>query len=178
MYLYVNILIMKNIIILIIALLGLSACFRTKTDIEEEHEKQRIKDSIHADSVNKKRNTPDTTIATFKRTMRCDGKLMVTFDRVKVLSGNDAAEYAIRHKRFGNNLNVVVNHEVTLETLPMDERALVYLKQEHKNPQDTTQIEYTYEQKNYEAVEGLMYETVIEIIILHRSIIYLKQREL
>ncbi len=145
------------------------SCFNTRFDDTEEKRLQRIRDSIRTDSINAVRNTPDTTLALYKRTALCDGKQMVIFDRVNMLSGDEAVEYAKRHKRFGNNLNVIVNNKVTLETLPMDTLATILLL---KGDADT--LNY-YNAKITDIADGIMPEELMQIVVLHRSIVYLKR---
>jgi hypothetical protein len=163
---------MKYFVVAIMTLLMMSSCFSTKSDNEEARLRQKILDSLHADSVELRRSTPDTAVVAFKRSTICDEKQQITFDRVKMLSGEEAAEYAIRHKRFGNNVNVVVNQEVTLETIPLAPDAKVYLYQANA---DSTDSKYVLRECSHENVEDLPRDQVIEIIILHSKIIYLKQ---
>ncbi len=165
---------MKYIFYLLWAALALTSCFNTRYDEAEERRKQRIRDSIHADSVTMRRNTPDTTLATYKRNALCDGQHMITFDRVKMLSGEEAADYAKRHKRYGNNVNVVVNQEVTLETLPLAEDALI-LMIDDSDTTSTSEQPAMRRTTIADAIEDLKKEDVIQIIVLHRSIIYLRQ---
>jgi len=173
----------------------LASCFDTRLDDTEEKRMRRIRDSIHTDSVNMRRNTPDTTLATFKRTAVCDGQLMVTFDRVKMLSGTEAEEYAKRHKRFGNALNVIVNQEVTLETLPLADEARVLLMvnpvrtyDDKDAPSDVhvdsgsiiTEVvggdTIPYRRgRGAELSKRIAQEEIVQIVVLHRSIVYLKQ---
>lgn len=158
--------------------IAFSSCYRTRTDTKEEQRLQRIRDSILADSINMVRQTPDTVLATYKRSMFCDKEFMIVFDRVKVLSGKEAAEYSLRHKRFGNNVNVVVNQEVTLETLPLDSTAPVLIYSKVPNANDSSRFHYEYRQGDNESISNLPYEQVIEIIIKERKIVSLRQREL
>ncbi|MBQ5404964.1 MAG: hypothetical protein IIU11_11455 [Bacteroidales bacterium] len=170
---------MKNLFWIILAFLFLStACFRTKSETEDEKKQAKIRDSLVLDSVNKKRNTPDTTIATFKRTVFCDKKLWVVFDRVKMLSGDEAAEYALRHKRFGNNVNVIVNQEVTLETLAIYPSTPVYVYTKVMDDEDSLKYHFEYVKKDYTAVTQFKEGQIMEIIVLHQSIVYVKQKEL
>jgi hypothetical protein len=173
---------MKYLLVLLTIVLSLSSCFRTRVETEEDILKRKERDSLRSDSITKRRNTPDTAIATFKRANVCDNQMMVVFDRVKVLSGDEAAEYALRHKRFGNNLNVIVNKEVTLETLPLVENAPVYIfKKPGRELENigTDSCEYVKTDCSvFRREENFLANRVIEIIILHRSIIYFKEREL
>jgi len=171
----------KLFLILTAVLLFFPSCFRTKTDNEAARINAEIRDSLAADSVNRRRNTPDTAIASFKRANYCDGRLMVVFDRVKMLSGEEAAEYAVRHKRFGNNLNIVINQEVTLETLPILPTTPVYLLKKINDTSAVNGFRTEYIETDSSVLadkENLTPNTVIEIIILHRSIIYFKQLEM
>ena len=172
---------MQKILTIFSLLILFSSCFRTSMESKEEILKAQIRDSLRVDSINKRRNIPDTAIVSFQRANICDGKLMVVFDRVKVLSGKEAAEYSLRHKRFGNNLNVVINKEVTLETLAMDEKAPVYVFKKNLDPNTPAEEAYDYVEKEYDIIRNkdvFAVNQVIEIIILHRSIIYAKQKEL
>ncbi|MCR5455484.1 MAG: hypothetical protein K6F33_10910 [Bacteroidales bacterium] len=159
---------MKHILLFLWAAMIFCSCFNTRFDDTEEKRLQRIRDSIRTDSINAMRNKPDTTLALYKRTAVCDGKQMVVFDRVNMLSGEEAVEYAKRHKRFGNNLNVVVNNKVTLETLPMDTLATILLL---NNDGDSLQY---YNAKIDDIAEGITAEELMQIVVLHRSIVYLK----
>jgi len=172
---------MQKILTIFSLLILFSSCFRTSMESKEEILKAQIRDSLRVDSINKRRNIPDTAIVSFQRANICDDKLMVVFDRVKVLSGKEAAEYSLRHKRFGNNLNVVINKEVTLETLAMDEKAPVYVFKKNLDPNTPAEEAYDYVEKEYDIIRNkdvFAVNQVIEIIILHRSIIYAKQKEL
>ena len=177
-----NIFVMKNLFFITVLLLVFSSCFRTHAKSQEEIEEAQLRDSLRMDSVNKRRNTPDTATVSFQRANVCDSQLMIVFDRIKVLSGDEAAEYALRHKRFGNNLNVIVNKEVTLETLPIREDVPVYVFKKNFYHCDTlkdgneyikTDLSAFSRDKNIFSADQLM-----EIIILHRSIVYVKQKEL
>jgi len=176
---------MRHILFFIWTALILSSCFNTRLDDTEEKRQQRIKDSIHTDSVNRRRSIPDTTLAIYKRTAFCDTVHVVVFDRVKMLSGKEAADYAERHKRYGNTVNIVVNQTVTLETLAIARNArILLLEPETADSTDTRpivsetidgkNIKYC-ESKNTDIAEGLSAEEIIQIVVQHRSIIYLRQ---
>jgi hypothetical protein len=170
-------------ILLLLAAVTLGACFNTRFDDTEQKRLQRIRDSIHTDSVNMRRNTPDTTLAIYKRTAFCDTVQVVVFDRVKMLSGDKAAEYAKRHKQYGSNLSLIVNQKVTLETLAMDSLATILLLDNGVNNirrpivTDTVDGEaLKYRRCEISDIaEGLTAEELMEIIVLHRSIVYLRQ---
>lgn len=149
---------------------------------EEERLEEQLRDSLRMDSINKRRNTPDTVTVSFQRANVCDNKLMIVFDRIKVLSGDEAAEYALRHKRFGNNLNVIVNKEVTLETLPISADVPVYVLKKNYYQCDTLKDGNEYIKTDLTAFDRdkniFTPDQVMEIIVLQRSIIYVKQKEL
>ncbi|MCQ2252928.1 MAG: hypothetical protein MJZ61_05710 [Bacteroidales bacterium] len=163
---------MRKILLLLLGALMLGSCLRTKTETEEDRINKAIADSIHRDSLERARNTPDTTIATFKRTVFCDGKQQVTFDRVMMLSGSEAEEYAQRHKHFGNNTNMVVNYDVTLETLPMDSAAVVLLL---KPGDDAADGAKSLVESDISDIEELPKESVVQLVLLHRSIVYFRE---
>ena len=176
---------MRHILFFIWTALILSSCFNTRLDDTEEKRQQRIKDSIHTDSINQRRNIPDTTLAIYKRTAFCDTVHVVVFDRVKMLSGQEAADYAERHKRYDNTNKIVVNQTVTLETLAIAKNArILLLNPETLDSTDTrpviseklglTNITYR-ESLASDIAERLSAEEIIQIIVQHRRIIYMRQ---
>ena len=174
---------MKKILLLLWAALMLSACFNTKFDDTEARRRQRIRDSIHTDSIEQRRAVPDTTLAIYKRTAFCDTVDVIVFDRVKMLSGEKAEEYAHRHNRFGNTSKIIVNQEELLETLRIARGANLWLLDNGQqkstsevmievNPRDTI----IYRKCNPAALsENMPKEELVLLIIQHRSIIYFKQ---
>ncbi|MBO7567686.1 MAG: hypothetical protein J6T60_11415 [Bacteroidales bacterium] len=160
---------MKYFLCFLWAALLMTSCFDTRLNDAEEKRQQRIRDSIRTDSIETRRNTPDTTFAIYKRIAFCDTTFVVVFDRVKMLSGKEAAEYAQRHKRFDNTDKIIVNQSTTLETLRIAKDTPILLID-----QDSDSVRY----KNYkpaEIADNLPKEDLIQIVILHRSIVYLKQ---
>lgn len=146
------------------------SCFNTRFDDTEEKRLQRIKDSIHTDSINLRRSIPDTSLALYKRTAVCDGEQVLVFDRVQMLSGDEAVEYAKRHKQFGNNQNVLVNQKETLETLSMDTLASIWLIESH----DGDSVKYI-RGKISDIADSLTAEDLIQIVAQYRKIVYVRQ---
>ncbi len=135
----------------------MTSCFSTKVREEESSRQQQMAERFHKDSVWIREHTPDTMLVAFKRTMYCDGKQMVAFDRVTLLSGAEATEYSQRHNRFDSSPNVVVNKEIKLETLPLAQNVQMFL---HDGDDD---------------INDVVTETVLQIVIYNKSIIYLKE---
>ena len=174
---------MRYFFFILWAALTLCSCFETRFDDTEAKRLQRIRDSIHADSVEYSRSIPDTTLAIYKRTAFCDTVDVIVFDRVKMLSGDDAAEYAQRHNRFGNTTKIIVNQEVLLETLRIARNTKLWLLDDGQkrdatetmievNPRDTIRYRNC---KPSDLSDDMPKEDLVLLIIQNRSIIYFKQ---
>jgi hypothetical protein len=174
---------MRYFFFILWAALTLCSCFETRFDDTEAKRLQRIRDSIHADSVEYSRSIPDTTLAIYKRTAFCDTIDVIVFDRVKMLSGDEAAEYAQRHNRFGNTTKIIVNQEELLETLVVARDAKIWLLDDGTkrdstetmieiNPRDTIRFRSC---KPAHLSDDMPKEELVFLIIQHRSIIYFKQ---
>ena len=174
---------MRYIIFILWTALALCSCFETRFDNTEEKRLQRIRDSIRTDSVEHSRSLPDTTLAIYKRTAFCDTIDVIVFDRVKMLSGDRAAEYAQRHNRFGKTTKIIVNQEEILETLIVARNAKIWLLDDGSwkdttetmmevNPRDTIRYRYC---NPADLSEDMPKEDLVLLIIQHRSIIYFKQ---
>jgi len=159
---------------MLIAMIALQSCFSTKINEEEISRQKAIAAKLHKDSVWAREHTPDTTLVLFKRTMFCDGKQMVTFDRVSLLSGDEAAEYSARHNMFNAKGNVVVNKELKLETLPMsnDAKILLYGKQDIEC--DSLK-EPVLKNCYVDDVDDITLETVLKIVIYAKCILYMEE---
>ncbi len=168
----------KYLIYLIAAITAVSAmtsCFGTSKSKDEELLRQkREQEAIAADSIKHRRGTPDTALVRYKRSMFCDGKYMIVFDRVQLLSGEKAQEYAEIHKRYGNVDDVVVNEKEVLETLPLSNDAAVYMYRPQKTPGDSADA-MVLTRCYYDDVDDLEYDQVLELIIQRRTILYLKE---
>lgn len=159
---------MRNLLYVLLAVVTLSSCFNTKVNEEAAARQHQIETIRHKDSIWVSEHTPDTNLVAFKRTMVCDGKQMVAFDRVTLLSGSDAQEYSVRHNRFLQSQNVVVNKEVVLETLPLSSKAIVQLLEPGPDGE-------TYVRSSISDVNDIILETVLQIVIYNKSIIHLKE---
>lgn len=168
---------MKNIVYLIVIMLTLASCFGSSSRrSEEELRLKREQDQRVSDSINKRRAIPDTTLVKFKRIMQCDGNNMVVFDRVTLLQGDEALEYAETHKRFGVSDEVVVNTKEVLETLPMHNDAKIFLYRPVEAEGDSVprmELKRCYMRDLY----SIQFEQVLEIIIQNRTILYLKEMQ-
>ena len=174
---------MKKILFALWTALILCSCFNTKLDDTEEKRLQRIRDSIRSDSINTLRSKPDTTLAIYKRTAYCDTVHVVVFDRVKMLSGNEAVKYAKQHKRFDNTDNIIVNQNVLLETLKIAHDATILLLDDGSAPSkedvimeiDGNDTLRYIPQKPAALAEGLPKEELVLLVLQYRSVVYLKQ---
>jgi hypothetical protein len=174
---------MRYTLLLLWAALTLCACFNTKFDDTEAKRRQRIRDSIRTDSIERRRAMPDTTLAIYKRTAFCDTVDVIVFDRVKMISGDEAAKYAQRHNRYGNTTKIIVNQEELLETLRIARGAKLWLLDDGQqktpletmievNPRDTIR----YRRCNPAALsDDMPKEELVLLIIQHQSIIFFKQ---
>ena len=175
---------MKKIICLVWLAVAFCACFNTKYDDSKEKMMRRIQDSLRSDSINQRRNIPDTTLAIYKRTAFCDTIDVVVFDRVKMLTGQEATDYAQRHKLFGNTSKIIVNQDALIETLKLPATATILLLDDGKHPEDTKDLiteingkdtlRYRLRKPSHIA-DGLPKEELIQMVVQHRCIIYLKQ---
>lgn len=165
----------KYLIYLMPVMIALSSCFGTsKSKDEELLRKKREQEAMTADSIKLRRSIPDTTLAKYKRTMFCDGKYMIVFDRVQLLSGEEAQEYAEIHKRYGNVDNVVINPKEVLETLPLSNDAKIYMYRQKALPGDSTAARELV--RCYDTdLDDLEYDQGIELIIKQRTILHLKE---
>lgn len=171
-------------ILLLLAAVVLGSCFNTKFDDTEQKRLQRIRDSIRTDSINTVRSKPDTTLAIYKRTAFCDSVHVVVFDRVKMLSGNEAVKYAKMHKRFDNTDNIIVNQDILLETLKVAKNATILLLDDgEKESTEDVMLEIDDDndtlryipQKPTDLAEGLPKEELVLLVLQYRSVVYLKQ---
>ena len=172
---------MRYLMLLVWMAVAVCSCFNTKYDDTEEKRLRRLADSIRADSIYRLRNIPDTTLAIYKRVAFCDTIHVVVFDRVKMLSGDEAAEYAVRHNRFGNTEKIIVNPKVLLETLKIAPGAQILLLE---NDNDSTEvvtevngkdtIKYHKHHPSFLS-DGLPKEDLVQMVIHRRFIVYLKQ---
>ncbi len=159
----------------ITAATAMTSCFGTSKSKDEEILRHKREQEARAtDSIRQRRNTPDTTLARYKRSMFCDGKYMIVFDRVQLLSGEEAQEYAETHKRYGDVTDVVVNQKEVLETLPLSNEATIYMYRQPRNPGDSAAQAVLTRCYN-DDVDDLEYDQVMELIIQHRTILYLKE---
>ena len=106
--------------------------------------------------------------------MFCDGNQQVTFDRVDLLTGAEAAEYSARHNRFGAQSAVVVNIDERLETLPVSDSADIFLYRQQPDSQDSLPA-MALARCEADDVYDIPVETVLQIIIYGKSIIFLKE---
>lgn len=168
---------MKNVIYLIAIMITMASCFgNSRTRDDEELRRKREKEAFVADSIKKRRAIPDTTLVRFKRLMLCDGRNMMVFDRVELLSGDEAQEYAERHKRFGNTDEVVVNVKEVLETLPVHNDAQIYLYRPVQGDGDSVpriDLKKCYMPDLYD----LEFDQVLQLVVQNRNILYLKEMQ-
>ena len=165
---------MRNIVLLILLLAAVAAigCGPSKREIERKLKAERLLDSI---MFEREKLKVDTSTAYFRRVVWADKKHMLTFDRIEILTGEEAEEYASQRHGFDGSKPIVVNLEKTTATMSVLEDADIWIL----NPAyKTDKSKNEYIKGGITDVENFEFNTILKIKYQNKEIFYLKQLSL
>ena len=156
----------------LLAALAAIGCGPSKKEIERKLRAERILDSI---MFEREKWKVDTCTAYFRRMVWADKQHMMTFDRIEILSGNDAEEYAAQRHGFDGSKSIVVNFEKTTATMAVLEDAEIWIiNPDYKTGKSKTE----YIRGDISDVENFEFNTIVKLKYQNKEIFNLRQIEL
>ena len=156
----------------LLAALAAIGCGPSKKEIERKLRAEHILDSI---MFNREKMKVDTCTAYFRRMVWADKKHMMTFDRIEILSGKDAEDYAAQHHGFDGSQSIVVNYEKTTATMAVLEDAEIWII----NPDyKTGKSKNEYVRGDISDVENFEYNTIVKLKYQNKEIFNIRQIDL
>lgn len=148
-----------------------SGCIFAPTDSQRQNADSLVNDTV----ATAQELAIDTCSAYFRRHTWADKKHNITFDRIEILTGEEAVEYARLRHGFEGRKSIIINLEPTTSTMAVsDDTEIWIINPKYKS--DKSQPHYV--RGTISDVTDFEYNTIIKLATQGKIILYLQQLDI
>ena len=114
----------------------------------------------------------DTCTAYFRRHTWADKKHNITFDRIEILTGNEAVEYASQRHGFEGRKSIIINLETTTSTMSVSDDTEIWIINPKYKPGNS---QSHYVRGTISDVVDFEYNTILKLATQEKIILYLQE---